>query len=249
MKLSKHTVLITGGSAGIGLELAREFKKHNNRVIICGRNAERLASAAKEIGDIETIQCDLAKEADIHALMDTLKTKVGKLSILVNNAGVQQNYNFTQVDPESTVNNIDWEIDVNFNALVKLITLCLPLLRQQPQSAIINMSSGLALTPKRSAPVYCATKAAVHIFSKAFRYQMEDTAPNIAVFEAILPLVDTNMTRERENKGKISPEQVAKEVFKAMERDNYEIYVGKVKLLVLIQRVLPQLAERILRNS
>jgi short-subunit dehydrogenase involved in D-alanine esterification of teichoic acids len=78
---------------------------------------------------------------------------------------------------------------------------------------------------------------------------MEDTAPNIAVFEAILPLVDTNMTRERENKGKISPEQVAKEVFKAMERDNYEIYVGKVKLLVLIQRVLPQLAERILRNS
>jgi short-subunit dehydrogenase involved in D-alanine esterification of teichoic acids len=248
MKLSKHTVLVTGGSAGIGLELAHEFKKHNNRVIICGRNVERLTSAAKEIGDIETIQCDLAKEADLHALVDTLKTKVGELSILVNNAGVQQNYNFTQVDPKPTLKDIDWEIDVNFNAIVKLTTLCLPLLRQQPQSAIVNVSSGLALAPKRSAPVYCATKAAVHIFSKAFRYQMEDTAPNIAVFEAILPLVDTNMTRGR-GKGKISPEQVAKEVFEAMERDNYEIHVGKVKLLVLIQRVLPQLAERILRNS
>jgi short-subunit dehydrogenase involved in D-alanine esterification of teichoic acids len=249
MKLSKHTVLVTGGSAGIGLEVARKFKKHNNRVIICGRNAEQLTSAAKEIGDIETIQCDLAKEGDLHILIDTLKTKVGKLSILVNNAGVQQNYNFTEVDPEPTLNDIDWEIDVNFTAIVKLTTLCLPLLRQQPQSAIINMSSGLALAPKRSAPVYCATKAAVHIFSKAFRYQMEDFAPNIAVFEAIIPLVDTNMTRGRDKKGKISPEQVAKEVFEAMERDKYEIYVGKVKLLVFLQRVLPQLAERILRNS
>ena len=129
-----------------------------------------------------------------------------------------------------------------------LTTLCLPLLRQQPQSTIVNVSSGLAIAPKSSAPVYCATKAALHIFSKALRYQMEDAAPNIAVVEAILPLVDTNMTRGR-GKEKISPEKVAKEIFEGMERNHHEIYVGKVKLFVLIHRVLPQLAERILRNS
>jgi uncharacterized oxidoreductase len=187
MKLSKQTILITGGSAGIGLELARTFKKQDNRVIICGRNAEQLASAAKEIGGIETIQCDLAKEADLHALVETLKTKVGEISILINNAGVQLNYNFIQVDCEPNLKDIDWEIDVNLKATVKLTALCLPLLRQQPQSAIVNVSSGLAIAPKRNAPVYCATKAGIHIFSKALRYQMEDIAPNIAVFEAILP--------------------------------------------------------------
>ncbi|MBE9008553.1 SDR family NAD(P)-dependent oxidoreductase [Fortiea sp. LEGE XX443] len=248
MKLSKQTVLVTGGSAGIGFELARKFKQHNNRVIICGRNAEQLLKAAQEIGDIETIQCDLAQEADIYALVETLKNKVGKLSILVNNAGVQLNYNFIQADPELTLKDIDWEIDVNLNAALKLTMLCLPLLRQQPQSAIVNMSSGLAIAPKRNAPVYCATKAALHIFSKALRYQMEDNAPNVAVYEAVLPLVDTNMTRGR-GKGKIPPKQVAQEVFEAIERDKYEIHVGKVKLLVLIHRILPQLAEKILRNS
>jgi short-subunit dehydrogenase involved in D-alanine esterification of teichoic acids len=187
MKLSKQTVLITGGSAGVGLELARKFKQHNNRVIICARNAEQLAKAAEEIGDIETIQCDLAKESDIYALIETLKNKVGELSILINNAGIQLNYNFTQAEPELTVKNVDWEIDVNLNAVIKLTTLCLPLLENQPQSAIVNVTSGLAIAPKRSAPVYCATKAAIHIFSKALRYQMEDNSPNIGVYEAILP--------------------------------------------------------------
>lgn len=248
MQLSKQTVLVTGGSTGVGFELACKFKQHNNRVIICGRNAEQLARAAQEIGDIETIQCDLAQEADIYALVETLKNKVGELSILVNNAGVQLNYNFLQAEPELTLKNIDGEIDVNLNAVIKLTTLCLPLLRQQPQSAIVNVSSGLAIAPKRSAPVYCATKAAIHIFSKALRYQMEDNSPNIGVYEAILPLVDTNMTRGRGN-GKISPKQVADEVFAAIERNRYEIHVGKVKLFVLIYRIWPQLAEKILRNG
>lgn len=248
MKLSDRTVLVTGGSAGIGLELAREFYKRGNRVIICSRNAERLARAAKEIGGIETVECDLAKDADIRALVDKLSTKFGGLSMLVNNAAVQLNYDFTKVEPEPTVRDIDWEIQINLNAIVKLTTLCLPLLRQHPESAILNMSTGLALAPKSSAPVYCATKAAVHIFSKAFRYQVEDSAPNVKVFEAILPLVDTEMTRGR-GSGKISPEQVATEVFRGLESNNYEIHVGKVKFLVWLNRFMPGLAERILRNN
>lgn len=247
MKLSNQTVLITGGSAGIGLEIAREFKKRGNHVIVCSRNLKRLALAAEELGDIETIQCDLVKEADLYSLVDRITASEKNLSILVNNAGVQLNYNFLTNEPK--LEDIDGEIAVNFNALVKLSYLCLPLLRKNPQSAIINVSSGLAFAPKKSAPVYCASKAAVHIFSKAFRYQMEDTAPNIAVFEAILPLVDTEMTKGRGDGQKISPRQVAREIMIALEKDQYEIYVGKVKLLMLIRRLLPQLAYKILRNS
>ncbi|WP_013335031.1 SDR family oxidoreductase [Gloeothece verrucosa] len=247
MKLSNHTVLITGGTAGIGLELARSFKKRGNDVIVCSRNPKRLTLAAEELGDIETIQCDLAKDADLYTLVDKVSARKQKLSILINNAGVQLNYNF--LTNKLKLEKIDWEIAVNFNALVKLTNLCLPLLRQNPESAIVNVSSGLAFAPKQSAPVYCATKAAVHIFSKTFRYQMEDAGLNIAVFEAILPLVATEMTKGRGEGHKISPKQVAQEVVSAMEKDQYEIYVGKVKLLMLVRRFIPELAEKILRNS
>ncbi|NEO47693.1 MAG: SDR family NAD(P)-dependent oxidoreductase [Moorea sp. SIO4A3] len=248
MKLSAHTVLVTGGSAGVGLALTRKFYQKNNRVIICGRNPDKLARAKEEMSELETIQCDLAKDDDIKNLVNKISTKFPDLSLLVNNAGVQLNYKFTEIEPEQAFRNIDWETQVNFNAMVKLTTLCLPLLRKQSESAIVNVSSGLALTPKSSAPIYCATKAAVHIFSQSLRYQMEDNAPNVAVFEAILPIVDTDMTKGR-GKGKISPKQVADEVLNALSKNNYEINVGKVKLLVWINRFAPWLAKRILRGS
>ena len=248
MKLSGHTVLVTGGSAGVGLALTREFYQKDNRVIICGRSPEKLARAKEEMSGIETIPCDLAKDEEIRNLAKVIRTKFPALSLLVNNAGVQLNYNFTEVEPEQAFRDIDWETQVNFNSLVKLTTLCLPLLQKQTESAIINVSSGLALTPKRSAPIYCATKAAVHSFSQSLRYQMEDNATNVAVFEAILPLVDTDMTKGR-GKDKISPKQVADAVLKALSQNNYEINVGKVKLLVGMNRFVPWLAKRILRDS
>lgn len=240
--------MVTGGSAGIGLEFAQEFSRQGNRVIICGRNPERLASAAKEIGNIETIQCDLAQDTDIRSLVKQVETQFGGVSLLVNNAAIQLNYDFTEAETEKTLHNIDWEIDINLNSVIKLTTLCLPLLRQHSESAVLNISTGLALTPKKGAPIYCATKAGVHIFSKSLRYQMEDAAPNVKIFEAMLPVVDTDMTKGR-GTGKISPQQVATEVFQGLRSNNYEIHVGKVKLLVLLNRFVPSLAEKILRNG
>lgn len=248
MRLSGHTVLITGGNSGIGLALARQFSKNNNRVIICGRNLERLNLAKEEMSQIEVIQCDLAQEKDIKHLVATIEQNFSNLSILINNAGVQVNYRFIHADRKQILHDLDWETQINFNAPVKLIALCLPMLRQHSESAILNISSGLALTPKASAPIYCGTKAALHMFSKSLRYQMEDDSSNIKVFEAILPLVDTAMTKGR-GKGKIKPKQVADEIMQAMRKNNYEIKVGKVKLLVWLNRLIPSLAETILRNS
>ena len=85
---------------------------------------------------------------------------------------------------------MDQEVGINFAALVKLTTLCMPLLRNQEQAAVVNISSLLAIAPKQSAPVYCATKAAVHSFSKALRWQLEDAAPSVKVIEVFPPLVD-----------------------------------------------------------
>ncbi len=163
-------------------------------------------------------------------------------NILDNNVGIQHNYYFGEEDAH--LGKIEQEININFLAPIKLISLLLPSLQMNPNAAIVNVSSGLGLVPKKQAPVYCGTKAGIHIFSKALRYQLK----NVKVFEIIPPLVDTQMTAGR-GKGKISPEELVDEFIDAFKKDHYEINVGKVKLLRIINRLSPALAENIMKNG
>jgi uncharacterized oxidoreductase len=137
---------------------------------------------------------------------------------------------------------------LNFSALVALSVGLLPLLAQQESAALVNISSGLALTPKKSSPVYCATKAAVRSFTRTLKYQCEDAQPHVKIIEALPPLVDTGMTAGR-GSGKISAAQCATEIISGIEAGSSEIYVGKSKLLRLVLRVLPSAAYKIMRNS
>lgn len=121
-----------------------------------------------------------------------------------------------------------------------------PKLLEKKEAAIVNVSSGLGLVPKESAPVYCASKAGLHIFSKSLRYQLEST--NVKLFEIIPSLVDTDMTKGR-GKGKLIPEQLVEEFWKNFVKDKYEIKIGKVKLLHLINRISPKLAESIMKKG
>ncbi len=248
MKLSGHKVLITGGNGGIGLQLAREFVARGNQVAICGRDTQKLAQAKTLLGDVKTIHSDLAIASQIPVLAREAAEQLGGLSILVNNAGIQRNFSFSQVDPMDIAGDIAEEIQINLTSLITLTAACLPMLKTTESAAVINISSGLAITPKASAPVYCSTKAAVHSFSQALRYQMEDTLPMVKVFEVIPPLVDTQMTRGRGD-GKISPRQVAVETFRGLEANQYEIPVGKAKILRILYRLAPKIAAKILRNS
>ena len=129
---------------------------------------------------------------------------------------------------------------------MKLCSAFVPILMDNSESAIINISSGLALSPKKSAPVYCATKAGVHMFSKALRYQLEDS--HIKVFEVLPPLVDTPMTANR-GVSKISTAQLVDEFLDGLENNRFEMNIGKVKLLKLMHRISPALAYRILKNN
>lgn len=122
----------------------------------------------------------------------------------------------------------------------------LPILITKKDAAIVNVSSGLAFAPKKSAPIYCATKAAIHNATKAIRYQLEDTT--VKVFEIIPPIVDTAMTKGR-GKGKISPKQLVDEFMKNFKKDIFESNIGKTKILRFIQRLSPKLAESILKNG
>ncbi len=248
MNATAHNVLVTGGSTGIGLAIAAAFLERGSRVAVCARNPGTLAAAAAAYPALHIWPCDLRREEELRRLVGRAEEEFGGLSVLVNNAGIQLNYDFTHEAPEAVLEHIDAEVDTNLTALAKLTALFIPLLKQADDAAIVNVSSGLALVPKAAAPIYCATKAAVHSFSKSLRWQMEDSGLPIRVFELLPPMVDTAMTEGR-GKGKIPPEQVAAALLAGMKKGHAEIRVGKVRMLAPLSRFFPRMAERILRNA
>lgn len=242
MRLSKNKVLITGATSGIGEALLERFIQLDNHVIAVGRNQQKLDELASRDERIIPFVCDISKAEDMDSLVLFLEQHHSDLNILINNAGVQFNYHFAE-EPH-ILGKIENEININLTAPIKLIGLTLHLLKTNDNAAIVNVSSGLGLVPKRQAPVYCGTKAGMHIFSKALRYQLEHTK----VFEVIPALVDTQMTAGR-GKGKISPQELVDEFIAAFRKDKYEVSIGKVKLLRFIQRLSPSLADRIMKNG
>lgn len=242
MKVSGNKILITGASEGIGKSLAERFLTLGNTVIAVGRDFEKLQKIGKTYGDLILFPCDLSKMEELERLSIFIEKEHKDLNILINNAGIQFNYEFP--NEIHLVNKIEYEIAVNFIAPVKLIALLLPILKLNSNSAVVNVTSGLGLVPKKQAPVYCGTKGGLHIFTKALRYQLE----KVRVFEIIPPLVDTKMTSGR-GKNKISPEELVDEFMKSFIKNHYEINIGKVKLLKIINRISPLLAERIMKKG
>ncbi|HEX8576261.1 MAG TPA: SDR family NAD(P)-dependent oxidoreductase [Flavobacterium sp.] len=242
MKLSSNKILITGATEGIGKALVVKFLDLGNTIIAVGRNKEKL----RELGDMDKrivpFECDISKKSALDSLIIFIENEHRDLNILINNAGIQYNYSFA--DEMHLIEKIEYEINVNLIAPIKLIASLLPVLKLNQNAAIVNVSSGLGLVPKMQAPVYCGTKAGIHIFSKSLRYQLEE----VKVFEIIPPLVDTNMTKGR-GRGKITPEQLVNEFVEAFAKDKFEVSIGKVKLLKLVNRISPKLAESIMKNG
>lgn len=244
MRLSANTILITGGASGIGLAFAERLAALNNRVLICGRHRDKLDAVVRRHPNIAAFPCDLTSRSDTGRLVDTIKRDYPALNMLINNAGIQMNYSFA--DGGDHADRIDAEMDANFTAHVRLTSALLPLLMKQPQAAIVNVSSALSLVPKQSAPIYCASKAAMHLFTEALRYQLETTV--VQVFEVVPALVDTAMTAGR-GRGKISPAALVDEALRGIERDRPYIKIGKTKILFALHRLVPALAKKIIRNG
>lgn len=236
MQHSGQTVLITGGATGIGLAMAGKFHQAGNRLILVGRKSEALAAACKALPGAESCVADVTSGEDRARLV----SQYPEVTVLINNAGIQFNDDIAQAREA----DIEQELMVNFLAPVLLSKAFIPVLSRHSAAAIINVSSGLALVPKQDAAIYCASKAALHSFSKTLRWQLEGTP--IKVFEVLPPLVETAMTAGR-GKGKISPAQLAEEFWQGFQADKAEMLIGKAKLLAWVNRLTPRLAEKILR--
>ena len=188
MELGSNTVLVTGGASGIGLALAGRFLEAGSAVIACGRRAEKLQEAKAIHPELETRVCDLAREEERAALVRWATEKFPRLNVLVNNAGIQLRVSLS--DPREW-ERVRQEIAINFDAAAHLSMLFVPHLRAQPRSAIVNVTSGLAFVPLARVPVYSATKAAIHSFTRSLRLQLAGTG--VGVIEIIPPAVNTDL--------------------------------------------------------
>lgn len=244
MRMRGNTVLITGGSTGIGLVLAKALIATNNTVIVCGRDQGRLKQAHETVPGLTTIRCDITRDDDLVNLLKRIQSDFPRLNILINNAAVMHICDF--VENAEGSGSIEEEVHTNLLAPMKLTNLLLPVLQQQPKAAIVIVSSGLAYVPVANVAVYCATKAALHSFSHALRHRLRQT--DIKVFELLPPLVDTNLSRTL-HMPKMRAEQVANALLREMEREHYEIRVGMVKPLYIASQFLPLLAERMLNKA
>jgi uncharacterized oxidoreductase len=188
MDLASSTVLVTGGASGIGYALAERFLAAGSEVIVCGRREEKLREAKDKHPQLHLRVCDVAGESDRVSLCEWATGEFPRLNVLVNNAGIQRRVQLAESE--------DWErtqreIAINFEAPVHLSLLFIPHLLRQQRAAILNVTSGLSFVPMASAPIYSATKAAMHSFTLSLRHQLADTS--IEVVEIIPPAVNTDL--------------------------------------------------------
>ncbi len=224
MKTTDNTILITGGATGIGLSFAEKFIELGNKVIICGRREEKLKEAQNKFPQITTRICDVTNQSQREALYEWTKEEHPDLNILVNNAGVQRTIDFKE-GIHALISG-DSEIETNFTAPIYLTALFTPLLLQQEEAAVINVSSGLRSRIIARMPIYCATKAGIHSFTESLREQLRDT--QIKVFEVVPPRVATSLGRDPDViSGGIPPSDMANALLKGLKNDEFEIVVSQ----------------------
>ena len=242
MNLNKKRIVITGGTSGIGYQMVK-YLQSNNEIIVISKNENRLVALSKEFENVVTYQADLSKLEEVESVAKLISEKFQSIDVLINNAAVQ--YTPTFIDDAFDYANINHEVMINFTSICSLTYLLLPALTHQNKAVILMINTGLALAPKTTSAIYCATKGALNNFTQSLRYQLENS--NISVQQAFLELVETGMTAGR-GSNKMSAEDASGIIIKGLKNDVLEHDIGKVKLLRLLLRLAPSVAKKIMKK-
>jgi len=238
MKLKNSTVLITGGSSGIGLELAKVLTSKGNKVIICGKSNEKLLAAKKQLPQLITYQCDLSDSAECTDFANKMALNHPDLNILINNAAIVNKIDF--IDDKNALVLAENEYQTNLIAPIRLIKLLYPTISKNPSSAIINITTGLIFAPRVIYPFYNSSKSALHSFTQTIRLRLKDE--NTKVIEVMFPAVDTPWHNGTPPKIAIPVDKAVAEMITGLEKGNTEIKVGGAKILYLMSRLAPAFA-------
>jgi len=241
MKLTGRTILITGGSAGIGLAFALKFLELGNEVIVTGRRQAVLDAVKSRHPKIHTIQSDIADPKQIANLAARVKADFPTLDVLMNNAGVGIAMDLKV--PASDLAALTSEIDINLGGVIRMTSALIDILTAN-RGTIINVSSGLAFVPLASNPIYSATKAAVHSYTQSLRLQLENSG--VEVIELMPPAVRTDLTDEFAERvtSMIGTEELIKLSFAALRSGKEEIRPGQSQQLAFMRRLAPNFINR-----
>jgi len=240
MKIQGKSILITGGASGIGLEAARQFLQNGAKVIITGRNQDKLTAAKKKFPDLITIQSDISNAEDAQILFENI-SRLGGIDILYNNAGVGVSPINLGVADNKHLSGAVYEMEVNYFGVIRLNNLFIEMLKLRREAAIINTTSILSIVPSVLEATYSASKTALSFYTKSLRSHLQIIQSSVKVFELLPPLVDTDMVAERSDK-KISPEALVNALIHGLYNDTYTIRVGDAKALYFLNRLMPEKA-------
>ena len=189
-------VMITGATSGIGLACARKFAENGDRLILTGRNEQRLEEIRKELTDkgtkVLTLVFDVRNREDARQCIDGLPDEWKEIDVLVNNAGLALG-----LEPEYEGSPIDWDtmIDTNIKGLLTMTRLVVPGMVKRNRGHVINVGSVAGDAAYAGGNVYCATKSAVKALTDGLRIDVADTA--IRVTNLKPGLVETNFSNIR----------------------------------------------------
>ena len=242
-----EVVFITGGSSGIGEGLARAFHARGATVIVAGRDAVALARVAADCPGMETVVLDVSDADAVARVAEDIGARFPALTTVVNNAGVQRVLDFRGAAP--TPAEMAVEVDTNVKGVLYVTAAFLPLLARQPSARIVQVSSGLAFVPLVAAPVYSATKAAVHAFTVALREQL--AGGPVRVVELIPPVVKTNLHRgqARQPKGAMPLDVFVGKAMQGLDSGRDELPIGLAGVLRLGARVAPGFFRGVLNKA
>ncbi|MFE6304649.1 SDR family oxidoreductase [Nocardiopsis sp. NPDC057823] len=227
MNISGNTILMAGGTSGIGLALATRLHAAGNKVIVAGRRRDRLDRIAEEHPGIEVEQLDITDPESIQALYETVTGKHPELDVVVAMAGIM--IAEPVLDPGS-LEIAERTIATNVLGPIRLVHRFAPFLTGRPDAAILTVTSGLAYVPLAATPTYGATKAAIHSYTESLRAQLRDTT--VQVIEVVPPLTRTSLWPGSENNERAMPlDEFADEVMSllATRPDADQILVKRVE--------------------
>lgn len=250
MVFNGKIAIITGGSSGIGKELAKELLKDNYRVLIIGKTKNHVQETLNELkeisGNCSGFVCDINDEKRVKYLVNEILKENHKVDLLVNNAGFSYYKEFIELS-EDEIKEI---INTNLLGTMYFCKFIIPYMEKQGYGHIVNVASvaGRIGFPKLS--VYCAAKFGVVGFSESLYYEMKKKNINVTL---VCPgAVDTGFYRDESfqkfphterHKKVMSPEYVAKEIKKAIDNKKFELILPKLfRFKIMFKDVLKRFA-------
>lgn len=240
MDLKNKTILITGGSAGIGLEAAKQFLEIGAKVIITGRNQDKLDTVKKLYPNLIAIKSDVASEEDAMFLYKQVE-QLGGIDILYNNAGVGVMPSNLGVANDKHAQGAAYEMNINYIGVIRLNNLFLDMLKSRKEGAIINTTSVLSYVPSLLEATYSATKTALAFYTKSLREHLRISNSKLKVFELLPPAVETELIAHRKVK-KMSTEKLVKGLIAGLQKDQHTIRMGYTSTFYYLNRIFPKLA-------